>query len=290
MGKYGKSFLRLFSLLLIISLLSACTSKNDQAMDTADGGFQNDIGSEDFDYDSSKEESPEIAEGEKVISTYYMTMETLEFDKTKEDMENLIKKHKAFIENSSIGFRGYEYSKNYRYGDFSIRIPKDNLENFKKELYDIGHIRDESTNKEDVSKFYRDTESRLNLIKSKEKRLLELLEKASKIEDIIAIESELTNTIGEKEMLERDLKSIDERIDYTSLNLSIIEVRNLSNIDKAGSSLWIRLKNAFRDSFYAFKAALENFIIWLVYAIPYILILGILAILGLIFIRNRKKH
>lgn len=290
MGGYKKKFLGLFSLIIIIALLAACTSKDDRGEEVSDGSFPEEIAREDIDYeDDRSEESSPIVEGEKVISTYFLSIETMDFENSREALNDLIDKHKAFIENSNVGFRGYEYSKNYRYADFSIRIPKDKLEAFKKDLDSIGYITDESTSKEDVSKFYRDTESRLNLVSSKEKRLLELLEKASEIEDIIAIESELTNTIAEKEMLERDLKSIDERIDYTILNLNLLEVRSYSNIDRADSSLLLRLKNAFKDSFYSFALALQNFLVWLVYALPYIVILGLLAIVMVFLIRKRRN-
>lgn len=291
MKNLRKHFLKLFTLILVISLLSACSSSKNDISPSSDGGnIGNEIAQEDMDSSGAKEEFGIIPEGEKVIKNYYISLETLDYEKMKVDLDSLIKKHNSFIENSNVGFRGYEYSKNYRYADFTIRIPKEKLEAFKIDLEKIGNLTNESTDSQDVTKFYRDTESRLTLVKSKEKRLLELLEKAVKIEDIIAIESELTDTIYEKEMLERDLKSIDEKIEYTTLSLSVSEVRNFSNVDKGNSSLMIRLKNAFKDSLFAFRLAIENFIIWFVYAIPYILLLGVLALLLVVFLRKRTNR
>lgn len=295
MKKFRFSFLRVISLILMLALLSACTSynKGDQSSQESPD-YIGDVAGRDSALSpevekGQSEESGDILGGEKVISTYFLTLETMNFEDTRKDLDSLMKKHKSFVENSNIGFRGYEYSKNYRYGDFSIRIPKENIESFKSELKTIGNITAESINKDDVTKYYKDTESRLKLVTAKEKRLLELLEKAEKIEDIIAIESELTNTIYEKEMLEKSLQAIDEKIDYTTLNLNILEVRNFSNTDKADSSLLIRLKNAFKDSFFAFKLAVENFIIWIVFALPYILIIGPIIILAIFLIRKVRK-
>lgn len=296
MEKSRFSFLKVISLILIITLLSACSTR----LDKSDGPISQspDYLGEISDGDSSinpeldkgdSEESGSMLEGEKIISTYFLTLETMDFENTRKDLEALMKKHKSFVENSNIGFRGFEHSKNYRYGDFSIRIPKENVEKFKTEINQIGNITDESTNKNDVTKYYKDNESRLKLVTAKEKRLLELLEKAVKVEDIIAVESELTNTIYEKEMLEKSLQSIDERIDYTTLNLNIIEVRNFSNTDKANSSLLIRLKNAFKDSFFAFKLAIENFIVWLVFALPYIIVLVPLIIVTIFLVKRFKR-
>nr|WP_300005936.1 DUF4349 domain-containing protein [Tissierella sp.] len=287
MKKYKFNSLKFIALLVIVVLLSACSSARDKNEDSFVGGSSPETPPAVMD---EEKESADIAQGDKVISTYYMTLETMDFDNTRKDLDTIIEKHKSFVENSNIGFRGYEYSKNYRYGDFSVRVPKENLNAFKDEIKTIGNVTQENTDKNDVTKYYRDNESRLKLVTSKEKRLLELLEKAVKIEDIIAIEAELTDTIYEKEMLEGDLKSIDEKIDYTTLNLSFIEVRNYSNVEGADSSLWIRFKNAFKDSLLAFKLALENFIIWIVFALPYLIIIVPLIILAIFIIRKFRRN
>lgn len=285
------NLLKVFSLIIVISLLSACSSQKDPSVEY-DSGISNkleEIGDGGMPSDTPSGENAGILEGEKVISTYYMNLETLDFEKSRDDLDSLMKRHKAFVENSNISFRGYEYNKNYRYGNFSIRIPKENVDKFKSEIKEIGNITNESTSKEDVTNFYRDTQSRLKLVTAKEKRLLVLLEKAVKIEDIIAIESELTNTIYEKEMLEKNLKSVDEKIDYVNLNLELIEVRNFSNVDRGDSSLGLRLKNAFKDSLFAFKVAIENFIIWLVFALPYLIVIVPLVILAIVFIKRKRN-
>lgn len=295
MKKFKVSFIRLFTLFIVISLLSACSSKSDMALlgkgDSPSSGFppQVDMDAGNVEMDKENPDGNEFSEDNKVISNYYLNLETLQFEKSKAELETLIKTSKSYIENSNVGFRGYEYSRNYRYGDFSIRIPKENLESFKAELGNIGNITYESKDTQDVTKFYRDTESRLKLVTAKEERLLALLDKAVKIEDILAIESEYTDTMQEKEMLQKDLESIDGKIEYTSLNLQLTEVRSYSNTESADFSLLFRLKNAFKDSLFAFKIAIENFIVWLVYAIPYIVVLGIITFLAISLFKKRKK-
>lgn len=286
------NFLKVLVLVAAISLLSACSVLRYESDQNDSGTFNNLEETEDrtSEYDSSKEDVSVALERDKIISSYFMNLETLDFEKTKNELDRLIKKYKSFIENSNISFRGYEYSKNYRSGDFYIRVPKENVDKFKDEIKNSGNVIYESVNREDVTDFYRDSESRLKLVEAKEKRLLALLDKATKIEDIIAIESELTNTIYEKEQLEKSLKSVDEKIEYVTLNLNIQEVRNFSNTDRADSSLGLRIKNALKDSIFAFKLAIENFIIWMVFALPYILIILPILILLIVFIRRRKKR
>ncbi len=284
-------FLKVLVLVAAISLLSACSVLRYESDQNDSGAFNNLEETEDStsEYDSSKEDVSVALERDKIISSYFMNLETLDFEKTKNELDSLIKKYKSFIDNSNISFRGYEYSKNYRSGDFSIRIPAENLDKFKNEIKNSGNVIYESVNREDVTDFYSDSQSRLKVVEAKEKRLLALLDKATRIEDIIAIESELTNTIYEKEQLEKSLKSVDEKIEYVSLNLNIEEVRNFSNTDRVDSSLGLRIKNALKDSIFAFKLAIENFIIWMVFALPYILIILPILILIILFIKRRNK-
>ena len=290
MKRSKNSVLKIILLMLTLFLLTACNSnKNneDATPSTFDYNIDKSVNNS---YEDIQKEKSAIPIGDKVISTYTINLETLEFEKTREKLDILIKDYKGFVENSNINFSGYEYSKNYRYGDFSIRIPKDSVDAFNLSLKDIGNITEESTNKDDVTKYYRDTQSRLKLITAKEKRLTELLEKAVKVEDIITIESALTDTIYEKEMLEKDLKSIDEKIEYTTVNLQMSEVRSFSNTEKSNSSLATRLKAAFKDSWFSFKSSVENFFVWIVFALPYIIIIVPIIILMFFLIKIIRKR
>ncbi|NMR96234.1 DUF4349 domain-containing protein, partial [Vibrio parahaemolyticus] len=125
-------------------------------------------------------------------------METLEYEKTLDRLNQLIEANNGYIVNSQISYDSYvteNYNKYDRYAYYEIRIPKDYVMNFKKAIVDIGNITSEYTSKQDVSKYYKDTESRLRVLETKEERLLSLLEKAERIEDIIAIENQLSDVI-----------------------------------------------------------------------------------------------
>ena len=111
-----------------------------------------------------------------------------------------------------------------------------------------------------------------------------------KNEEIFGNGSKKENVKYEKEILEKDLKSIDEKIEYTTVNLNITEVRNFSNIEKSNSSLFTRLRTAFKDSLLSFKSAIENFFVFLVFALPYIITIVIVIMFVLLFIRKLRKR
>lgn len=151
----------------------------------------------------------------------------------------------------------------------------------------------ENTNKQDVTKQYKDTESRLKVVTVKEERILALLEKAEKIEDIIALENQLNEVIYEKENLKTSLIDIDDKVDFSTLHINIQEVDRLTNSETVETTFGTRIKNAINDSFFGFKSSFENFVIWFIYSLPFIIVFGILIYIafkiGKKFIYHRKN-
>lgn len=274
------------SIILIFSLIVGCSAKSSNISDSAPSEQS---GSESFDrpMDTKSISSEESQlEPEKVITTIDLHFETTEFENSTVELEKIIKKNKAYVENSNISYNRHYDNKSYRYGSFVVRVPKESIEDFKSELNGIGNITFESTNKEDVTKRYRDTESRLKVITTKEERVLALLAKAEKVEDIIALENQLSETIAEKEVLKASLMDIDNKVDFNTINIEIQEVEKLSNTETIETSFGTRIANAFSNSIYGFKNSMENLVISLIYLLPFILVLGI--VIYLIYIARKK--
>lgn len=223
-------------------------------------------------------------EPDKIITTVYLSAETTEFDKSLETLYTLIKENGGYLSSSNIYFGNYYDGKGYRTGDFSIRIPRDKVNQFKAQIPGIGSVTAESTSKEDVTQYYRDTESRLNVLEIKEERLLALLEKAERIEDIIAIENSLSEVIFEKENLKATLINMDDRIDYSTFNVSLREVAKVTTTETVETTFIDRVQTAFDNSLYNFVKSAENLAIFLIFNGPILIVLlvGLLIILWIL--------
>lgn len=228
-----------------------------------------------------------IIENEKVITTVSVSMETKEFMDTTDKLNELITKYKGYVENSNIYYNNYIEHSGLKSSHHSIRIPKENLNQFVKELKEIGNVISESTSKEDISKTYRDTESRLRVLETKEKRILALLDKAEKMEDIIALENQLSSIIYEKENLTINIKDMDDKVDYSTVYFELREVAKLSSKDNNKTPFFTKIANAFKDSLYFFVSNIENLVISLIYFLPYVVIIGVVVY---ILLRFRKKR
>lgn len=286
MKGFKRGSLMFLALLLIISITAACGAKqaspSESVMDSSPS-----VATEDMAYEERGDSS---LEPEKVITTIYIDLETREFDETDKILRDNIKKHKAYVENSNVNYTSAGKGRRYKNAYYLIRVPKDQVADFTKDLAQIGTIVSESTHKEDVTRQYRDTESRLRIIETKEARILALLEKAEKIDDIIKLEDELNKTIYEKENLQTSLIHLDDRVDFTTFEVRIREVERLSSGEGLDTGFLTRVKNAFANSTYVFRAAMEKFLLGLIYLLPFIVVAGIIAYPVVRFMKKRKTN
>lgn len=280
MKRSSKFFILALSMILILSFTIGCsTSQSNMSSEIArdyagfEGGSSQMAPPMSDDIVAAEESG---LEPEKVITTIYLDFETTEFDQTTDELMKLVEKYKAYIENSNISYNQHYNNKSYKYGSYVIRVAKDDLSSFKTELNGIGNMISENTSKEDVSKQYQDTESRLKVVTTKEERILALLEKAEKIEDIIALENQLSDIIYEKENLQSSLMNIDDKVDFSTIRINLQEVEKLRNTETVETGFGTKIKNAMEDSLFGFKNGLQNMVIGFIYIAPFLILLAII--------------
>lgn len=227
---------------------------------------------------------------EKIIGTYNMNFETLLFPKVILDLNALVTRYEGYVENSNISNNTSQDGKLYKYATYTLRIPKDKVAAFNNEFKTLASLTTESSSLQNVTKYYRDTQSRLSTLESQLKRLNELYTKAEEIADIITIESKINEIIYQIENIKGELQYLDERIDYSTVYATIQEVAKLSSGESIQASLGERLQKALKDSAEFFQEAMVNFLILFIYVIPFVIVFGILFFLILkIFGRKKAK-
>ncbi len=69
--------------------------------------------------------------------------------------------------------------------------------------------------------------------------------------------------------------NIDDKVDFSTFEIHIREVDRLSSEDTVDTKFGTKVKNAFNDSIYMFKIAIEKLIIFIIYILPFAIIIGI---------------
>ncbi len=289
-------------LIFFVLVLSGCASGgNDMSessdMDTGAGYTEGDMAVEESaEWDEATDGEGQGLIGEKVIRRVQLEYETLDFHGTTSFVLDTVSDYNGYIEYSNessyspSGIAPRDQSRQYRRVDYLFRIPTDQLNAFLKDLDGMDAYKlSENVGSEDVTQSYRDTESRIQVLVNKEERLNELLERAETIEDIIQIENSLSETIAERESLQSHLDSLDDLIDYSEVHLSVTERPRIANTRGDGISFFERLREAFVDSFFAFYYFMQDAFIWLIYAVPFILIIALLVGIGF-FVRKKVSN
>jgi hypothetical protein len=92
------------------------------------------------------------------------------------------------------------------------------------------------------------------------------------------------------ESIKTQLKVYDSLVAYSTVTLKITEVVEYTPIDVEKPSWGSRFVDAFKESWADFAENFQDFTIWLTYAFPTLLVLGIIAaIVGYIFYVANKR-
>lgn len=285
-------------LVFIISftfLITGCSSNKDVSSEISPSENMNSTDDEmgynsSQDYDKGKDlKNGEALEPDKIITTIYIEMQTKEFLSTTEKLNKLISKYKGYIEQSNISYNDYVYSTSLKYSNYTIRIPRENADKFVDEIVEIGNIISQNKSKQDITKQYKDTESRLKVLEIKEQRILALLEKAEKMEDIIVLENQLSDVIYQKENLTQNITNMDDEVNYSTVNLNLQEVAKLTPGGNSKTPFLEKLKTAFKDSIYFFTRNAGELVIAFVYFLPYGLILAVILYIFFKFVWKKKE-
>ena len=217
---------------------------------------------------------------EKIIYSADATVETTKFDKTLEELAALIKEYGGWVQSSSInGANYYSISRGSSYNrsaDYTIRIPSDKFQTVMGSLSTLGNVPYSYTYTENVSAQYYDVQSRLTAYKTQETRLLEMMEKAQTVEDTITIEEKLTELQYKIDSLQSSLNNWDRQVNYSTISLNVQEVGEYTEQQAVTISYGQRLLNAFTDSLKGAGRFFKNLLVFLVSALPTLVILAVL--------------
>lgn len=234
-------------------------------------------------YNDSKAQSDRPA---KKVYTGYMEMQTLDFDKASGDIDALVKELGGYFQQSSVSNRG---NSGYRYGSYTIRIPSAQFDTFLQKAGTLCHLVYSSTGTDDVSETYYDTEARLETARIKLERLQALLAKATSMDDIITIESAISETEWDIENLSGTLRHYDALVDYATIDVELSEVYKLSGQDEAVTTFGGRLGQSFVNGLRAVGSALEDFAVWLAYSWVWLAVIAAAAVISIRLIRRKRS-
>ena len=230
---------------------------------------------------------------EKIIYSAYADIETVEFDETIEQVYELLRLNNAFIESSYIGGRNYSQSyygyQAYRSANFTLRIPKERFEAVTVSLGVLGNVTSLRTDAQNITAQFFDTESRLSSYRIQEERLLDMLEKADNVTDMISIESRLADIRYSVESLTSTLRNWQGQVDYSTITLYINEVERLTEIVPIQRSYWQRIGDGLQSRTRGVGEFFTSLFMWIVINLPVFAVLAVVAVAAVFIVKRKLK-
>lgn len=247
------------------------------------------------DTSSSSTSSENVSTNRKLIKTFNFNVETENIDEFISNLKYEINSVGGYIEDSNISGNSISTgNKSQKYASFTIRVPVGNLDDFATYVDNSANILSKSENVKDVTLDYTDMESRKKTLETERDRLLELLENASDLNDVILLEEKLSDVEYEIDRITSSLKTYDSLVEYSTINIEIKEVEKYTEIVEETPTLWKRMGDGFKNSLKWLKNFFEGLLVVIVALIPFIVLFGVLFAIGVgivkLVLKNKQKN
>ncbi|WP_191089856.1 DUF4349 domain-containing protein [Nesterenkonia ebinurensis] len=278
------------ALLLALFLLSACGS----ALDSDDGA----VADHDMEVaDDAAEAAPEEAQDQdasggvleggtsaaerQVITT---ASAVVEVDDTREAVRQVV--------GLATGYGGYVEAREEStdddgepvYASVTLRLPQDNLDELIEQLNDYGEVTDLTESAQDVTSTYRDLNARINALETSVDRLIEIMSEADSAEELLQIETTLSERQASLESLQAELNALEDQISLSTVHISFT-TEPITEVDRDG------FMGGLQSGWNALVGFINGFLVVAGALVPWLAVLAVPGVVVLLLLhRHRKKR
>ena len=231
----------------------------------------------------------------KLVKNSNLNLETKEFDKGLPYLLALIEENGGYIQNQSTRNKSL-YNKNERFcreATIVARIPAENFEATEDKISENFNITYKNDYIDDITDNYYDTQAHLNTLQLQEKKLLQLLDKAEELSDIIELEKALAECRANIDSFTGKLKRMDNQVVFSTINITLNEVIEYQDSYNAPLTFSEKIKNSFAISGRHLKNFFSGLLFFAIEDLPVIILqIGIIAIVVrfiVVIIKKIKK-
>jgi len=228
-----------------------------------------------------------LTQGRKLILSWSLAAEALDFDDLLSHIQTTVNEMGGYVELSSINGKSYGVD-NLRSAELTIRVPVEQLDAFVKDIEAEGNVTHKEEKRDDVTLKYTDVESHKTALKTEYDRLLEILESADTVTDIMSIEARLSEVRYQLDYYESQLRTYDNLIEYGTVTLSLYEVKQETPVEER--SIGTVIREGFINSLSNIGLGIQNVFVNLIIFIPYIISLAIIALVGYFILQKVRKR
>lgn len=282
------AYVRLLPLTLMLGLaLGSCSAAPDMATESA-APQSGDLAAEEAapdDRGGAPDSENATARRPQLIRTATIEIEVESVDDAIAQLSTLLQQQRGDILNLS-------QEKPHRPGRhesaaLQLRVPQENLDATLEQLSEFGNITRQEITAQDVSDQLIDLGARLRNLQRAEESLLEILDRAGGMSDVLAVSQELRNVRQEIEQIDAQRTNLQNRVAYSTINLQITAIAPTTNLpsNPLGQQFSQTWQGATR-SLRGFTIGLLRLLLWLLVWSPY---WGIILLTVILWRKSRSK-
>ena len=226
--------------------------------------------------DEGRDSGGSVLENQKIIYTGDINLETTAFDETVKALAALAEVKGGYLESSTVGGG----SRGYRWADYTVRVPSAQFQGFLDQAGELAHVTWRNTNLENITETYYDTAGRLQ----------KLLSQAENMEDIITIESAISETEWNIEDLSGTLRHYDALVDFATINVHVSEVYKYSDTEELPENFGDRLSSAMSRGWHSFVNGMEDFAVALAYSWMWLILWAVIIAAAEVILRKIRRR
>jgi Domain of unknown function (DUF4349) len=217
--------------------------------------------------------------GRKIIYTGHIDLVTEDLNVLEAKLTQLIATEKAYVADSErTGSAGA-----MRRGSWKVRVPVDAYDPFVKGVVALGELVSLKADSQDVSEEYFDLDARQTAKKVEEQRLLKhLTESTGKLEDILAVERELSRVRIEIERMQGRLRALANLTTLATVTITASEIKGY--VPPQAPTLGTRIARTFAASLDSLREFGEGLLIACVAIVPWLplIVLGLWLVVWIV--------
>lgn len=255
----------------------------------------------DGDYGFSPAEAPRAAAENdapterpgKIIYSASVQVETTDFDGSLQKLEELVAQYGGWVESSSVNGSNYadrsRGNVSHRGASYTLRFPSERFDELMGALSVLGNVPYTHIYTENVTAQYYDVQARLTAYTAQEQRLLEMMELAETVEDVIILEDRLTEVRYRIESLQSSLNNWDRQVSYSTVYLDLSEVQAYTPEPQVQPSFGQRLLSSLRAGLRSLGNFFEGLLFALAEALPALLLIAVIALIAVLALKKSRK-
>lgn len=237
-----------------------------------------------------RESSAEPSVGDKLVYTASAHVVTTDYETARATLKEKAAAVKAKLEseNESMPY-GQEGARDSVRPTLMVtyRVPTESYETFLDSLSEVGTVVSRTSNADNISRTYSETDARVRSLQIQEESLEKMLKKAESIDDMLTIEDQLQDVRSQLEAAKNELSRMDTDIAYSKVTVTLADVTELPG-DESDTSFLAQLGRAAAGALKGFVELLEGIVLFVVGTWPLWIVVAVVAVV--LAVRKKRRN